>query len=133
MVARRTHAAKRVLDLVLEYQVDRQNSGARAAQRGVQAVRVHRGIRVELHHPRSRCGFADCAHVLERMHARELLISRKRRVEALQVLRHARSDQLILDRRQPRRLLRMAAAHVVLQAIRMGDECRRHKVLNNNV
>ena len=29
--------------------------------------------------------------------------------------------------------LRVARAHVVLQAVRVRDECRGHKVLNNNV
>ena len=56
------------------------------------------------------------------MRARELLVERERRIVALQVLLDAGGDQLVLDRGEPRRLLRVAGAHVVLQAVGVGDE-----------
>src|SRR5260221_7136188 len=69
---------------------------------------------------------ANRAHVLDRVHARELLVGGERRVKSRQVLADAGSDQLVLDRGEARRPLGMARAHLVLEAIWMRYECRRH-------
>jgi len=60
------------------------------------------------------------------MHASELLVGGERRFVALQEILDALRDQLIGDRRESRRLLRMMRAHVMPEAIGMRNESGRH-------
>ena len=78
--------------------------------------------------PALRRRVADGAHVVGRMHARELLVGGERRLVARQVLPDAGGDELILDRGEARRALGMVRAHVVLEAIGMRDERRGHAI-----
>jgi hypothetical protein len=67
-----------------------------------------------MHRTLARGGIADRAHIFDRVHARELLVGRERRLEALQMLCDARGDELVLDRGEARRTLGMLRAHLVL-------------------
>src|SRR6185436_13433854 len=100
--------------------------GPGSAQRGLQAPRVHRGVGIEMDRALLRRELADRAHVFDGVHARELLVGGERRLVARDVRRHARGDELVLDRREARGLLGMMRAHLVLQALGMRDKCRRH-------
>src|ERR1044071_2790094 len=60
------------------------------------------------------------------MHPRELLVGGERRFIARKVRSEAGSDELVFDRGETRGPLGMVRAHVVLQAIGMGDESRAH-------
>src|SRR5688500_594220 len=73
-----------------------------------------------------RRGVADRAHVLDRMHARELIVARERCFMPDEKLLDARGDELILDCAEALRAFRVAAPHVVLEAIRVRDESGRH-------
>src|SRR5688500_880538 len=73
-----------------------------------------------------RRGVADRAHVLDRMHARELIVARERCFMPDEKLLDARRDELILDCAEALRAFRVAAPHVVLEAIRVRDESGRH-------
>ena len=128
-------AAVLAVDLIFHDQVNSENSGACRTQRGLQRVRVHRRVRVEMHGARLGRSLADRPHVLDRMHARELLVGGERRLVALQMLNNSRGDQLVFDRGEALRALRMVRAHVVLEAVRVGDECggHGHEILSHRV
>src|SRR5439155_6124081 len=87
---------------------------------------IHRGVGIEVHGAGARRELADRAHVFSRMHARELLVGGERCVVALQVLADARSDQLVVDRREARGLLGMMSAHLMPEAIGMRHEGSPH-------
>jgi hypothetical protein len=56
------------------------------------------------------------------VHALELDACGERRLDVLQVIDQPRGDQLILDGGEPRRAFGMRGAHVVQQAVAMGQE-----------
>jgi hypothetical protein len=122
VVPRGADGAERRLRLVFHYEIDCKHRRASGAQRGVQGVRVHRRVRVEVHGAGLRRHFADRPHVLHRMHPRELLVGGERRFEPGQDRIEPRGDELVLDRREPLRPLGMMASHLVLEAIGMRYE-----------
>jgi hypothetical protein len=79
-----------------------------------------------MYRPALRGGVADRAHVLDRVHARELCVARERRFVPKEKLLDAGSNELVLNCAEALRALRVAAPHVVLEAIRVCDECGRH-------
>ena len=126
MVPGRTHVAVRARHFAFHHQVGRKHRGARSAQRSRQGVRIHRRIRIEMNRSALRRGVADRAHILDRMHARKLFVARERRFVPDEKLLDARSDELVLDCAEALRAFRVAAPHVVLEAIRVRDESGRH-------
>ena len=81
VVAGRADGAKRAFEFLLENQVDRQDRRAGGAQRRIQAVRVHRRVRIEVHGAAVRRDLADRFHIIQRMHARERFVGGERRLE----------------------------------------------------
>jgi hypothetical protein len=131
MVPRRAHAAECAVGFAAHHQVRAEHRGAGGAQRGAQAVRVHRRIRIQVHGAFLGRRVADGAYVVDRMHARELLVARQRRVVAHQVLADARGDELVFDCGEALGTLRMVGAHVVLEAIRVRNKSRGHASRNH--
>ena len=113
VMSRRPHRAEGGIVLSCQHEVGSEDRGAGGAQGGLQAERVHRGVRIEMHRPRARRGLADRFHVLQRMHAAKLLVARERRVVAREVLAEAGSDELVLDGREALGALGMMHAHFV--------------------
>jgi len=122
VVARRAHGAERRLCFFLQHEIGGEHRRPGRAQRRIERMRIHGGVRIEMHRAILRRRLADRAHVFRRMDAGELLVGGERRVVAFQVLRDAGGDQLIIDGRQPRGTLRMVGAHVVPEAIGMRHE-----------
>ena len=126
MVPRRAHAAKGAVRLPVQHQVGGKHRRAGRVQRGVPGMRIHRGIRVQMNGAALRRAGADMADVFHRMHPRQAAHVRLRRMVMREVLPNAGGDQLVFDRAQPLRALRVVGAHVVLAAVRVGDKSGSH-------
>jgi len=85
-------------------------------------MRVHRGIRVEVHDALFRRGALDALQMGGRMHAHQLLEGRERCVVVDEVGIDPLGDQVIVDGGQALRALRMMRTHVMQLAVTMGDE-----------
>ena len=94
-------------------------------QRRLQREGVHRRIRIEVHGAPFRGRVADRAHVIGRMHPRELLVGGERRLVAHELRADIRAGDVLFDRAQALRALGMVRAHVVLQAVGVGDKSYR--------
>ena len=83
--------------------------------------------------PRLRRTAFDFVKIRNIVHTGELLAPRERCFDMQQVTAEARRDELVFDRLQPRRRLRMPGSHVVQQAIRVSDESRRHDGMSSTL
>jgi hypothetical protein len=126
VMPRRPHAAERVLDFALHHQVDGEYACACGMQRGRQAVRIHCRVRVEVHGAGLRRGLPDRADILDRMDPGNLGIGGAWRLVPRKILGDPRCDHLVFDCGQARGAFGVMRAHVVLEAIGMGDEGRGH-------
>ena len=97
-------------------------AGTGGAQRRLPGMRVHRGVRVEMHDAVFRRGTLDAFQVRRRMHAQQLLERGERRVVIDEIRIEPLGDQVIVDGGQTLRAFRMMRAHVVQLAVAVGDE-----------
>jgi len=132
VVARRTHAAERRRRLAGEHQVGRQHDGARRAQGGDGGERVHVRVRVHVDVAFQRRRAERLLHMLGRVGPRELRLRRQRRLVHAHVVEQAAKEQPVMDGGQPRRRLRMARAHLVSQAVVVGDVGAQHRCLRGS-
>ena len=125
VMAGRADGDKGIRCLLVHHFVHRQHAAADAAQRRLEAARRHRGVGVELHQAFLGRGVADRLHVFHRMHQRDGLERRARRLDARQRL-EALVLKRLLDGTQPVGALGMAERRLVIEAGGMGDEQRGH-------
>ena len=116
----RPHAAEGVAHLALQNQIGRVHNGAGRVQRGVQRMRVHCRVRVQVHQAAARDAGLERIEVVLGMHPQQLLAGGGRRLALHQVADQAGSDQLVFDGMQPVRALGMMLPHVVQQAVAMA-------------
>ena len=122
VVARRADAAKGVGGQAFAYHVHCLDRAARRAARGAQGVRHHGGIRIHAIGAAGRRAGFQRFQVVRRMHAGELLVGDFRRLDFVQFVVQLRGHQLVTDGNQPLGAFRVAFAHIVQQAILVGDE-----------
>jgi hypothetical protein len=122
VVSRRAHGAKCILHFAAHHQVGRVAACAGRTQRRLQGTRRHRRVGIEMHDAVRRTAVMHVIDVVARMNAQQLLHLDQRRVMELQVHVEAGGNQAIADRAEPIGTFRMVGAHVVLQAVAMGDE-----------
>src|SRR2546423_12890329 len=89
---------------------------------------VHRRVRIQMDGALARRKLPNGAHVLARVHTRELVVGGERRFMALEMIGEAGSDQLIFDRGETLGPLRMMRAHVMPEAIGMRYQGARHDI-----
>ena len=94
---------------------------SRGAQRGLDRVRIERGIGIDLHVAFVRARLDDGRHVVVRMHALEFRFRCQRRRHPVQLPRQAAVDELLGDGVQPGRPLRVPFAHLMPPARLVGD------------
>ena len=130
VMPRRTHGAKSVLDLARHDEIDSQDSGPSGTECRLPGVRIHGRIRIEMDDAMRRRTFFQACQVRCRMHAQQLLERRQRRLVMHQIMIHPLRDQMIIDRAQPSRALRIQGTHVVQETVAMGDVgCAVHSAL----
>ena len=122
VVPGRTHAAKRGLRLAFHDHVGCQHRGTRRAQCCLQRIRTHCGVRVEMYHSLMRRPAFYRLDIACGMHAFQVFVLNQRRCGMQQEITQSRSNQLVVDRPQPRRRLGVHGSHVVQQTIRVCDE-----------
>ena len=90
-------------------------------------MRIHRGIGVELHIAFGRRILEDQIHIPRPVHSFEIVGIRERRFEAAQFIQHSGRAHVLIDGIQAGGRFRMSRAHLVAQAIGVGDIGRGHK------
>ena len=128
VMAGRAHCAKRVVGAPSDHEVGRKHRGPRRVKRRVPGVRAHRGVGIEVRDPAPRRGFADRFDVFDRMHPGEFARLGHGSIVALEESGKPRGDEVVFDRGEPCRALRMVSAHVVSCAVGMRDKRRRHEL-----
>ena len=118
----RPYAAKRALDAAAGHEIGRKHRGSRRAQRGSPGMRTHGRIGIQVHRAMLRRRGAHFFDVVERMHASDVFDVRERRFVPLEHRCQARGDEMVLDGGEPLGAFRMMPAHLVFQAIAMGNE-----------
>jgi hypothetical protein len=122
VVPGRAHRAKRRLVPAAADEVDGMDDRAGRVQRGVDGMRIERGVGVEVAQPAGGRRRLDRRDVAAIVHACELVRRRRRRLLPHEVRLEAGRDELVVDRGQPVGALGVIRAHFVLQAGGMGDE-----------
>ncbi len=113
VVAGRAHAAERVLELARDHRIGGRHRRARGQRGGGKRVRVHRGIRIDRVIAAGRAGAFERIDIVGPVHALKLLARGGRGFAALQQPVQAVRNQVILDRLQAFRALRMEMPHLV--------------------
>src|SRR5689334_16101128 len=123
VMAGRPHTAKCSLCFATDYHVSGEHGSAGSMQCSIQRVRTHCSVGIEMHDAIVRSGLLDRIDITCFMHAFELFACGFGRIGALQMVDQTRSDQLIFDCRQARRLLWMMRTHVMQRASAVSDKC----------
>ena len=126
VMPRRTHGAKGVFGFAGHHLVGGEHARARRAQGGIQRVRVHGRVGIEMHDAKARRRGLNGIEITRLVHALQLLARGFGRFALLHVVDEPRGNQLIVNRRQPRRAFGVMRAHVVQQAIAVGNESGSH-------
>ena len=129
VVAAGAHRAKCVFHLARHHLIDRKHTGAGRAQRRVEGMRVHRRIRVKLRITLGRRVLENRIDIFGAMHPLQKVRMRERRFKRGQMINHTGGAHLVVDCGEAFRAFRMAGAHVVFQAVGVGDVGGGHKML----
>ena len=121
VVAARAHRAERVQYPPSHHLVHRQQPRAGRAPRRSEAVRVHHRIGVELHITLHGRILENQVDVGRAVHALEVVRVRKWRLQAQQLLQQPARAHVLVDRCQAGRAFGVASAHLMAQAVRVGD------------
>ena len=120
------HVAKGIVSIAANHHVRRLHHRAGSMKRGGQCIRVHCRIRIQMDDavPRRRLGQGvDIAAIMD---SQQLFSRGCRSCFADEMLEQADGDEVISNRRQSIRALRVVTAHVMQEAIGMMNERRSH-------
>jgi hypothetical protein len=120
------HRAERVVRPSRHHFLDRENAGARRAPRRVEARGIHGGVGIELHVALLRRVLEDQIDVRGPMHPLEILLIGERRLQAAKLRQNPAGAHVFVHRIEAFGIFRVAGAHFVAQAFRVGDVGCRH-------
>jgi len=129
MVTGRAHRAERVSERPAHHLVDRLEHRPGRAQCGVPGRWVHRRVGIDGDIAVLWCSGTELLDVPSIMRARQRLERSRRRLDVHEVMQQPDRNQVVLDRRQPCRRLRMPGAHLVRQTRAVRDESSVHACL----
>src|SRR5206468_5694875 len=112
----RTHGTKRGSAFSGHCEIDGLDDRSRRMKRGIDGVRIERGIGIEKNQPVFRARTLDLFDITQPMHASDLVARCTRRRVMAQVTVDARRHQAIADGSETIRTLRMVRSHFVQKA-----------------
>ncbi len=126
MMAAGPHRAERVARPPGHHLVHRKHTRAGRAARSCETVRIHRGIRVQLHIAFGGRILEYQIHIRRSVHPLQVIGMGQRRLQSAQFIQQPGLAHVLVDRTQASRVFGMTRAHLMAQAVGMCDVGRRH-------
>jgi hypothetical protein len=126
VMTRRSNRTERGAAFAAHHQVGAQHHRACRMSRRLERIGIERGIGIEIMNSRSRARRLHLVDVLSGVNALELLPRCRRRIVMRDHSVEPGADQVIVDRIETLRALRMVRTHVVQATRGMRDVCDGH-------
>ena len=129
MMARRAHIAEGYRRFAADDQIGRQHCCSGGAQCRLICVRIHAGIRIDPVKPAFRHMRRQLVNIERRMCLRQLMLGRQRRLIRHHVIEQALDQQMVADCTYAFRAFGILIAHVMFDAIWVGNISRQQACL----